>query len=300
MTKRLSIYIPIIFLILSCKKSSADQLNNSISEKIPVEESINQATAIKFIEDFYQNNYGTDDLDDSNFTPFLSQRVKNRIDKLRDVDNLILNYDPFIKAQDYDPVIISHTLKVHSISGKGDEYNVSFKLFEEQTEPFTNITIKLIEKDGSYLIDAVKNDQHLSFKTNTIVDKHNIEKTSNHNVLTGVDPTFYGLYHLTQDKGKIDDFSSIVIGYSIKIKKDSVLFSGQGYQTNFYDLCTATQENDTLNIYYTSSIEGTDYNKNINGPLIKLYKIGEKYYAKSSAIWVDAEPNIEVFFEKEE
>jgi len=92
--------------------------------------------------------------------------------------------------------------------------------------------------------------------------------------------------------------SSIVIGYSIEIKKDNIFFSGQGYQTNFYDLCTATQNKDTLNIYYKSSIEGTDYNKNVKGPLAKLYKIKENYFVKSSAIWVDARPNVEVLFEK--
>lgn len=299
MIKRLSIYIPIILLILACKKSSSDQTDSVIITDAPIQELMDRTKAIQFVEDFYQNNYGTDDLDNSNFTSFLSERIKDRINELRDKDNLILNYDPFTKAQDYDPVMISYTLKVDQVTSKDDEYKVSFKVFEEQTEPPTTIILKLIEKDGSYLIDAIKNDPHLSFEDATKTYTENPEINNKHNVLSNIDSKFYGIYHLTQNKGKIDEFSAIVIGYSIEIKKDSVLFSGQGYQTNFYDLCTATQDKDTLNIYYKSSIEGTDYNKNKKAPLIKLYKINGDCFVKSPAIWVDAKPNVEVVFEKE-
>lgn len=300
MIKRLSTYFSIILLVLACKKSATDQVNSIVITDTPIEKSIDHSKAIRFIEGFYQNNYGTDDLDSSNFTQFLSQRVKDRMEEFSDVDNLILNYDPFIQAQDFDATMISYTLKVDQASGKEDEYNVSFKLFEGQTEPPTNIIIQLVEKDGSFLIDGVKNDQYLSFEDIKIIEDEIIEKTSDRNVLSDIDPAFYGAYHLTQDKGKIDEFSSIVIGYSIEVKKDSVFFSGQGYQTNFYDLCIATQNKDTLNIYYSSSIEGTEYNKSKSPPLVKLYRVNNNYFAKSPAIWVDAKPNVEVLFEKEE
>ena len=63
-------------------------------------------------------------------------------------------------------------------------------------------------------------------------------------------------------------------------------------------ICVQLQDKDTLNIYYKSSIEGTEYNKNVKGPLAKLYKIKDDYFVKSPAIWVDAKPNIEVMFDK--
>lgn len=294
------IYLLLIVVIIGCKKSSTDQVDPIIITNDPTEH-IDHTKAIQFVFDFYANNYGTDDLDTANtFTKLLSKRVKDRMDELSGEDNLILNYDPFIQAQynHYDPTMIAYTLKVNHVSDTKNEYKVSFKLSEGQIEPPTVIIIKVIEKDGSYLVDSVINDQYLSFEDAKSAYIENNETTNKQNVLSAINPEFYGAYHLTQDKGKIDEFSSIVIGYSIEIKKDSVLFSGQGYQTNFYDLCTATQNKDTLNIYYKSSIEGTEYNKNINSALVKLYKSGEKYYAKSPAIWVDAKPSIEVPFDK--
>lgn len=85
------------------------------------------------------------------------------------------------------------------------------------------------------------------------------------------------------------------IFYELKIKKDSSLFIGQGYQTNFYDLCNSKEQNDTLKIYYKKSIEGTDYNKNEKSYLIKLYQKKQKYYGVSPLI----NEGQEVLFERE-
>ncbi|MCG8226802.1 DUF5991 domain-containing protein, partial [Tenacibaculum finnmarkense] len=82
---------------------------------------------------------------------------------------------------------------------------------------------------------------------------------------------------------RVDSVSNISIYYNINIKKDSVFFSGQGYKTNFYDLCYAKENKDTLNIFYKKTIEGTDYNKSDN-PIAKIFKKDNKYFVISSAI----------------
>ncbi|MBU2952131.1 hypothetical protein KO493_15630 [Tamlana agarivorans] len=94
---------------------------------------------------------------------------------------------------------------------------------------------------------------------------------------------------------KEDGMGGKSIFYDIKIKKDSVFLSGQGYQTNFYDLCSAIEQNDTLKLYYKESLEGTDYNKNQKPPLLKLYKKGQEYYGVSPVI----SGGQEVLFEKD-
>ncbi|OEK09802.1 hypothetical protein A8C32_09835 [Flavivirga aquatica] len=94
---------------------------------------------------------------------------------------------------------------------------------------------------------------------------------------------WYGDYILFRDLGKIDDIG-IGIGYSVEIKKDSVIFSGQGYQTNFYDLCTVKQNKDTLELFYNKTIDGMDYNKSVEGVLAKLYKEKDNYYIISKVI----------------
>ncbi|OEK09803.1 hypothetical protein A8C32_09840 [Flavivirga aquatica] len=105
----------------------------------------------------------------------------------------------------------------------------------------------------------------------------------NNSRLNDIDSIWYGNYSLFQDLGKIDDIG-ISIGYSVEIKNDSVIFSGQGYQTNFYDLCTIKQNKDTLELFYNKTIDGMDYNKSVEGVLAKLYKEKDNYYIISKEI----------------
>ncbi|WP_155995251.1 DUF5991 domain-containing protein [Tenacibaculum ovolyticum] len=97
-----------------------------------------------------------------------------------------------------------------------------------------------------------------------------------------IDEKWFGKYNFFQDLGKINDIGAF-IDYNIRIEKDDCFFSGQGYQTNFYDLCYAKQNKDTLDIYYKKTIEGTDYNKSDN-PIAKIFKKDNKYFVISSAI----------------
>jgi hypothetical protein len=92
-----------------------------------------------------------------------------------------------------------------------------------------------------------------------------------------------GGFNLYKDLGEIDGIG-INVGYHIKIKKDSILFSGQGYQTNFRDLCYSKQNTDTLELYYNKTLEGTDYNKNEKGAIAKLYKKKDAIFIISPVI----------------
>lgn len=108
-----------------------------------------------------------------------------------------------------------------------------------------------------------------------------------------------GDYQLFQTLGKIDNIG-IEIGYNIKINKDSIFFSGQGYQTNFYDLCYAKKNADTLNIYYNKTLEGTDYNKSEKGAIAKLFKSEDRFFIISPVIEDEQiEKDVPILIEKE-
>lgn len=96
---------------------------------------------------------------------------------------------------------------------------------------------------------------------------------------------WYGKYDYSIDYGKIDELSGAVVGYNVSIKKDSVTFSGGGYQTDFYYLCNLETELDTLVFKYTKTIEGSEYNNSKKSPLLKLYFKNGNYYIKSKLIY---------------
>jgi len=136
------IYLLLIVVIIGCKKNLINQEDSAIIINTEIQRSIDPTKALKFIRNFYVNNYGTDDLGDrdSTFTKFLSKRMIHHMDGLSDINNVIVDYDPFINAKvdHFDPVMISYTLKVNQVAAaKENEYEVSFKLFEEQTKPST-------------------------------------------------------------------------------------------------------------------------------------------------------------------
>ncbi len=99
-----------------------------------------------------------------------------------------------------------------------------------------------------------------------------------------IDTKWHGKYSYKTTPYKLDSLSSIPIFYDLNIKKDSILFSGQGYKTDFYDLCFARQNVDTLEIYYSKTIEGTNYNKDEKASIAKLYKNGDNFFIISSVI----------------
>lgn len=127
---------------------------------------------------------------------------------------------------------------------------------------------------------AITEDQELKKKEGNILK---ILSDSRIIKFNNVPLKWIGDYELFQTLEKIDDIG-IQIGYNIKINKDSIFFSGQGYQTNFYDLCYAKENVDTLNIYYSKTLEGTDYNKNEKGTIAKLFKSEDSFFIISPVI----------------
>ena len=126
-----------------------------------------------------------------------------------------------------------------------------------------------------------------SLKKPLIVSPIDVEKSYanyfNADKFTPINKIWYGNYNIFQELGKIDD-TGFFINYNIEIKKDSIIFSGQGHQTDFYDLCYTKQNADTLEVYYNKSLEGTDYNKTEKGAIAKLFKSDDKFFIISPVI----------------
>lgn len=142
-----------------------------------------------------------------------------------------------------------------------------------------------------------------SVQINSIEEYYNIRNSKKpifiDNVLSNSQTNLIGNYSLFQEKGMLDEFGAMTIGYDIKITNDSCFFYGHGYKTYFNDFCNTKQNADTLELYYHSTIEGNDYNKVYDQPILKLYQKGNDYYAKSPVISVDGEGNVEVKLKKE-
>lgn len=159
----------IFFLITIIILNSCVQENKTVpTPKIQtVEKNDNREEAVKMLKDFYLNFYSADEPLDKNkqMKDFVSDRVLKRIDGLSsDPENLILDYDPFIKGQDYNGEVIKRSLKIEALKND-DEYRVSFLQFGEKDELRTNIDL-VVRKNGAgkFLIDAILNDEHLNFK----------------------------------------------------------------------------------------------------------------------------------------
>jgi hypothetical protein len=96
---------------------------------------------------------------------------------------------------------------------------------------------------------------------------------------------WHGKYDYTANYGKIDDLSGAVVGYNISITKDSVTFSGSGYQTDFYYLCNTEINKDTLILKYNKSIEGNPFKGDLKLPLLKMYSKDGDYFLKSELVY---------------
>ncbi|AUC76029.1 DUF5991 domain-containing protein [Olleya sp. Bg11-27] len=281
----------VFFLILSCKKDINNKKALSTNEVVDV---IQFSKAEERIKEFYLSYYkNSTTVNDDLLKRFITNRLFEKIQELGNSEDLILDYDPFIQGQDYRYDVIKKTLKIITSLNKENELKVSFNRFELENEKPTVVLLSLIKKGNIYLIDAINNDELLNleeikkFSDKNKNTKKGIKKPLNtpqvDNKNFGV-KDYIGSYSYFSDMGKLDEIASITIGYSLEIKKDAVYFAGQGYQTNFDDLCYAKMNNGVLEIYYKKTIEGTEYNKNMTQPLVKIYKKGNTFYATSSQI----------------
>lgn len=153
-----------IIILISCKQETKTV---PTSETKKVAKKDNREEVVKMLNDFYLNFYSADEPLDKNkqMKDFVSDRVLKRIDSLSsDPENLVLDYDPFIKGQDYNGEVIKRSLKIEPLKND-DEYRVSFLQFGEKDEERTNIDF-LVRKNYAekFLIDTILNDEHLNFK----------------------------------------------------------------------------------------------------------------------------------------
>lgn len=154
---------------LSCKENSnSENSNNKISKDSLVVKN-DSVQGILMLNEFYSKFYFDDNIkiDNEKLNSYLSERIKFKIDSLRNEENFVLDYDPFIKAQDYNSESIKNTLKIISLNNE-NEFRVSFILFGNKNEQRVNIDY-LLEKDnnGKILINSILNDKYLNLTTSS-------------------------------------------------------------------------------------------------------------------------------------
>jgi hypothetical protein len=157
-------FVIISFFFIYCKEETKTNPHLVTST---VQKNMHSEEAIKMLRDFYLNFYSSDEPLDKkkSMKDFVSSRVLQRIDSLtKNPENLIIDYDPFIKGQDYNGESIKKSLEIKPLKND-DEYRVSFLQFGGQDEARTNIDV-LVKKDdsGKFLIYSIINDEHLNFK----------------------------------------------------------------------------------------------------------------------------------------
>ncbi len=158
--------ILILTLFANCKQKNADHSNND-------------ERGIEFLTDFYAKYYG-ENLDRKGIENYVSSRILKRIDSLSEGDNLVLDYNPFIKAQDYDWKIIKKTLIITPLKNK-NEFRESFLLFGKKNEERTKIDFLLKEDENhKLLIYSILNDKCLNFNRKDVVVNINNTERSNY------------------------------------------------------------------------------------------------------------------------
>lgn len=155
-----------VSFLIGCKQETKAGNILQTQDTLPIND--NSEKAIETLKEFYLSVYGNDENNEYLKEKYLSKRLLKKIDSLTsNPEDLILDYDPFIKGQDYDGKIIKKTLDIKPLNNP-NEYRVSFLLFSEKDERQINIDFLLKEtKDGSFLIDAILNDNYLNFKNST-------------------------------------------------------------------------------------------------------------------------------------
>jgi len=167
--KKTLLLFSLILIFTSCKDDSKVTFQNKVV-KDTINSNNDTIQGIKILKEFYLKFYGSDTIfDDENLKrKFVSERIIKRIDSLSDGKDLILDYDPFINAQDYSGHIIRKTLEIKPLKNK-DEYRVSFLLIGRKDEKRTYVDFLLKKaENGNFLIYSILNDEYLNFNNDSI------------------------------------------------------------------------------------------------------------------------------------
>ena len=153
MKRGIIIFILIAFISCRDKKNA----NNVAAESTDTE------VAIATLKAFYSSVYnGSLDNREVLFKQYVSKQLLEKIDELS-VD-MTLDYDPFIKGQDFFADVLNSTLKITPLENK-NEYRCCFLLFGDTDEKETCVDFLLEkDKDGHFVISKILNDDILAGK----------------------------------------------------------------------------------------------------------------------------------------
>ena len=153
MKRIIIIFILIAFISCRDKKNT----NNAAAESTDTE------VAIATLKAFYSSVYnGSLDYREVLFKQYVSKQLLEKIDELS--ADMTLDYDPFIKGQDFFANVLNRTLKITPLENK-NEYRCCFLLFGNTDEKETCVDFLLEkDKDGHFLISKILNDDILAGK----------------------------------------------------------------------------------------------------------------------------------------
>ena len=157
MKRIIIIFILIAFISCRDKKNA----NNAAAESTDTE------VAIATLKAFYSSVYnGSLDNQEVLFKQYVSKQLLEKIDELS--ADMTLDYDPFIKGQDFFADVLNSTLKITPLENK-NEYRCCFLLFGDTDEKETCIDLLLEkDKDGHFVISKILNDDILAGKRDVL------------------------------------------------------------------------------------------------------------------------------------
>ena len=140
---------------ISCRDKK--NANNAAAESTDTE------VAIATLKAFYSSVYnGSLDNREVLFKQYVSKQLLEKIDELS--ADMTLDYDPFIKGQDFFADVLNSTLKITPLENK-NEYRCCFLLFGNTDEKETCVDFLLEkDKDGHFVISKILNDDILAGK----------------------------------------------------------------------------------------------------------------------------------------
>ena len=153
MKRIIIIFILIAFISCRDKKNA----NNAAAESTDTE------VAIATLKAFYSSAYN-DSVHSRKvlFKQYVSKQLLEKIDELS--ADMTLDYDPFIKGQDFFADVLNSTLKITPLENK-NEYRCCFLLFGNTYEKETCVDYLLEkDKDGHFVISKILNDDILAGK----------------------------------------------------------------------------------------------------------------------------------------
>ena len=157
MKRIIIIFILIAFISCRDKKNA----NNAAAESTDTE------VAIATLKAFYSSVYnGSLDNREVLFKQYVSKQLLEKIDELS--ADMTLDYDPFIKGQDFFADVLNSTLKITPLENK-NEYRCCFLLFGDTDEKETCVDYLLEkDKDGHFVISKILNDDILAGKKDVL------------------------------------------------------------------------------------------------------------------------------------